>query len=31
MHPTSGLTFEFGMDAIELILKIKIAIKDLIE
>jgi len=31
MHPTSGLTFEFDMDVIELILKIKIAIKDLIE
>jgi hypothetical protein len=26
-----GLTFEFGRDAIELILKIKIAMKDLIE
>jgi hypothetical protein len=28
---TSGLTFEFGKDAIKLILKIKISIEDLIE
>jgi len=31
MQPTSRPTIEFGRDAIELILKIKIAIKDLIE
>jgi hypothetical protein len=29
--PKSGLTLEFGRDAIELILKIKIVIEDLIE
>jgi hypothetical protein len=29
--PTSELTFEFDRDAIELILKIKISIEDLIE
>jgi hypothetical protein len=28
---TPGLAFEFGRDAIELILKIKISIEDLIE
>jgi hypothetical protein len=31
MQPTSGLALEFRRDAIELILKIKTAIKDLIE
>jgi hypothetical protein len=30
-RPTSGLTFEFSRDAIELILENKIAIEDLIE